>query len=543
MLSKGKNNTSILLLLSVLSGLIFGLSWPPLPLTFLIFLAFVPLLEVHRRLSAPVVRRSNLKFFLYCFLSFLIWNVITTWWIWNASSFGAVFAVTANALLMCLPMLLFKAAAKRRKEAIGFIAFAVFWLGFEYLHLNWELSWPWLTLGNVFARRPSWVQWYEYTGVLGGSLWVLLANVILYKTFTITRPLWKNHRRVLKAGLAVGVPMAVSFIIGGRYKEKGNLTEVVVVQPNVNPYTEKFEGSDQFIPLEKQVDRLIELSEQKITSQTRYVIWPETAISTPTDERNPTGSALITKLSAFVGRYPNTSLITGINSFTVYPNRATATARYHETLGYYDIFNTAMQIDASGKILFYHKAKLVLGVEKMPFISKFKFLESLALNMGGTSGSLGAGEERTVFRHTDAPGAAAPVCYESVYGEFMAGFVRNGADLLFIITNDGWWGNTAGYRQHFQYANLRAIETRRSIARAANTGISGFIDQRGRVIEKSKWWRQTVLQAMLRANKNITFYVKHGDYLGRIALLISMLNVLGLIAEKFFLKVLRRNRS
>lgn len=439
-------------------------------------------------------------------------------------------------------MLLFKAAAKRRKEVVGFLALLIFWLGFEYLHLNWELSWPWLTLGNVFARRPSWVQWYEYTGVLGGSLWVLLANIVLYKTFTMTRPLWKNHRRVLKAGLVIGIPIAVSFVIGSRYKEKGNLTEVVIVQPNINPYTEKFEGSDQFIPLEKQIDRLIELSEQKITPQTQYVVWPETAISTPTDESNPSASVLINKLSDFVRRHPNTALVTGINSFIIYPNRATATARYHEGLGYYDIFNSTMYIDASGKIVFYHKAKLVLGVEKMPFISELKFLESLALNMGGTSGSLGAGEERTVFGHTDAPGVAAPVCYESVYGEFITTFVRNGANLLFVITNDGWWGNTPGFRQHFQYAKLRAIETRRSIARAANTGTSGFIDQRGKVIEKSKWWKQTVLKARLRSNKKITFYVKYGDYIGNIALFASLLVILGLVTEKIIQIVLRKSK-
>ena len=109
------------------------------------------------------------------------------------------------------------------------------------------------------------------------------------------------------------------------------------------------------------------------------------------------------------------------------------------------------------------------------------------------------------------------ICYESIYGEFVSGYVNEGAGLLFIITNDGWWGNTPGYRQHFQYARLRAIENRRSIARSANTGISGFINQRGDVLKQTPYWEDAAITETLNANSSLTFYAKNGDYLGRLS--------------------------
>ena len=118
----------------------------------------------------------------------LIWNAATTWWVWNASEPGAVGAILANSLLMCLPWLGFHFVKKSMGETIGYLSLVVFWLSFEYLHLqDWGLSWPWLTLGNVFATHPGWVQWYEYTGTSGGGCWVLAVNILLFQA-------WKRWR-------------------------------------------------------------------------------------------------------------------------------------------------------------------------------------------------------------------------------------------------------------------------------------------------------------------------------------------------------------
>jgi apolipoprotein N-acyltransferase len=114
----------------------------------------------------------------------------------------------------------------------------------------------------------------------------------------------------------------------------------------------------------------------------------------------------------------------------------------------------------SGTIQIYHKSKLVPGVEKMPWPAVFKYIEKFAIDLGGISGSLGMQEERVAFFTQDKKFAAGPiVCYESVYGEYVGEYVKKGANFLAIITNDGWWGDTPGYRQHLQYGALRAIET------------------------------------------------------------------------------------
>jgi len=100
----------------------------------------------------------------------------------------------------------------------------------------------------------------------------------------------------------------------------------------------------------------------------------------------------------------------------------------------------------------------------------------------------------------------------------VAEYVRQGAQFIAVVTNDGWWGNTSGKDQHLAYAQLRAIENRRWVARAANTGISGFINQRGDVVQQTEWWVPASLNQEINLNEEITFYTQTGDYLAYLAL-------------------------
>jgi apolipoprotein N-acyltransferase len=114
-------------------------------------------------------------------------------------------------------------------------------------------------------------------------------------------------------------------------------------------------------------------------------------------------------------------------------------------------------------------------------------------------------------------------------------YVKKGANLIFVITNDGWWGDTPGYHQHNAYSCIRAIETRRSIARSANTGISSLINQRGEVLQELGWWQRGAIKGILNANERLTFYVMNGDYIGRtagfFALLIALLYIVQTLRE------------
>ncbi|HEY0769806.1 MAG TPA: apolipoprotein N-acyltransferase, partial [Sphingobacteriaceae bacterium] len=167
----------------------------------------------------------------------------------------------------------------------------------------------------------------------------------------------------------------------------------------------------------------------------------------------------------------------------------------------------------SANVQFYHKSKLVPGVEQLPFSSALSFLKPVFAAFGGSSGGFGSQDKPSVFYSQSGIGAAPVICYESIWGGYVADYVQQGAQFIAIITNDGWWGNTSGKDQHMQYAKLRAIESRRWVARSANTGISAFINQRGDVVQKTSWWQEDALKQDINLNDELTFYVKSGDYI------------------------------
>ena len=154
---------------STLSGLLLGFGFPVSPLTPLMFIGFVPLLMIEKEIAESRPEPAKWEVFKYAYHAFVVWNIISTYWVANAASFAASFiAIWLNSFFMTIPFILFHQTRKMMPRNFMYIAFIVNWMAWEFLHLRWEISWPWLTLGNSFAQYPSWVQWYEYTGVFGG---------------------------------------------------------------------------------------------------------------------------------------------------------------------------------------------------------------------------------------------------------------------------------------------------------------------------------------------------------------------------------------
>jgi len=441
-------------------------------------------------------------------------------------------AVITNSFFMALVLLLFHITRKKAGDFIGYFSLILYWLAFEYIHLNWDLTWPWLTLGNGFANSHWYIQWYEYTGALGGSLWILSINLLLFTILT------KGRTVIRIAGILalILLPILLSILLKVNYKmpNEGNIN-VVVVQPNIDPYNEKFSGLTPQVQLQK----MLALAEEKTDSNTDYLVGPETSLVNEMIETELEESPAIADIRAFLKKYPRLTFVTGASTIKEYRHgeKISETARKWkgaEIEYIYDSYNTAMQIDASTNIQLYHKSKLVPGVEKMPFPALMKPLEKLAINLGGTAGSLGMQEERSVFKSINKKVVAGTIiCYESVYGEFVGEYVSKGANILFIITNDGWWEDTPGYKQHLAYATLRAIETRRSIVRSANTGISCFISPLGEISEPTKWWTSTSIKQTVVLNSILTFYTLHGDYLGKVSLLSSLGLLVYLVLLRF----------
>ncbi|GIJ96349.1 apolipoprotein N-acyltransferase [Capnocytophaga stomatis] len=522
------------LLLAILSGFLLALSWPTYGFTALIFIAFVPLLLAEQNIRKNYTQTKR-KVFIISYLSFLIWNIITTWWIWHSTKGGAVFAILANTLLMTITFLLYHVVAKRLPQKIAFIFLITIWLSFEKFHLTWDVSWPWLNLGNVFSGKITWVQWYEYTGAFGGSLWVLFINILLFSFIKSYFEL-KNRKNLAKGvGISVlcfAVPVLVSYFMYINYKEKENPIDVIVLQPNIDPYFEKYQISNQDI-----AQLLVNLSEKSLDEKVNFIITPETVFADNVKFENLQNSWELSILRSMVLKFPNLNVVGGIAMIDFFKEKSKITeqSNYLERADiWYNDYNSAFLLNRNDSIPLYHKSKLVVGVENFPYQSILKpILGETLIDLGGTVALKTTQEERSVFFGEKTEGKAAPIiCYESIYGEFVTDYIKNGANFLAILTNDAWWKNTQGHKQLLSYAQLRAIETRRSIARSANTGISAFINQRGEITDSLAYEKQGSLRSTINLNDKITFYVKMGDYLARISLFLSLFIFLYAMARK-----------
>ena len=504
-------------ILSIISGLLLAFSWVETGFFPLVFFAFVPLLILEKNLSFSR-KNSSLLIFGYSFLSFFLFNIITTYWIWHASIFGAFAAFTINAILMSLVMVFFHKVRYILGNKKGYLFLIFFWISMEYLHLNWELAWPWLTLGNVFASCPNLVQWYEYTGVLGGSLWILVINVLLYRILVS-----KHFKDILMPSIIFLIPISISQIIKFSLEKKSELyEEVVIVQPNVDPYNDKFNRDAQ-----QQLDDFIKISRIKITPETKLLVGPETSLQETIWENNIANTESILKLKNLQKDFPNLNILVGSTTFKYLGEFKETNSRKLRDNTWYNIYNTAIFLVSDSTISLYHKTKLVPGVEQIPYSFILDKIGDFTVDLGGTSGSLSIDNSIDRFEYNELK-ILPLICYESIFGDIITSRESN---VIVIITNDGWWKNTSGYKQHFQYARLRAIEQRKSIIRSANTGISAVISPSGEIESETNWDEEIAINSRVSVNDTITFYNKFGDFLGRIFSFIAVLLLFSAIVK------------
>lgn len=510
--------------LAVLSGLLIAAAWPVGGLVPLAFVAFVPLLFLQDRVG----------FSWFYYITFLIWNALTTWWVWKTTAAGTIGMILLNSLFMtCVFWAYGFVKTKLYDNKKGYYLLIIFVLAFEYLHLNWQINWPWLNIGNVFSHYHSWVQWYEFTGIAGGTVWVLVANILIYKflcQFDQPKGVEKSFEKRKYSILflcVLFIPLIISKIMYFSYSEKGEDVEIVVVQPNLDPYSEEFTLNARQI-----MERNLSVAAPLVTENTRFVVSPESAVQEDIWLERIDKYYSIKELRRFIGEFPNTCYVIGLSTLGLAPDSSEndfAARKFYDVDKYFYAYNTASLI-TKDTIQYYHKSKLTPGAEAMPSWWFLRMLKNSALDLGGTVGTLKKDTEAKVLSF-DNHKVGTLICYESVFGGYVTGFVKKGADLLFVITNDGWWGNSPGHKQHLEFSKLRAIETRRGVARSANTGISCYINQRGDIIEQSKYWEQTALCNTLKSNDKLTFYIRYGDYIYKISVFLTALLVAMTIAK------------
>jgi apolipoprotein N-acyltransferase len=506
--------------LALSSGFLLAIAWPTYGFPLFLFIAFVPLLLAEHKIRTEKVKRSKTKILFLSYITFLIFNVATTWWLYYATPFGMLFANIANAFLMSLVFLAYHIIAKRISQKLSLVSLIALWIGFEKFHLNWELSWPWLNLGNGFADYHKWVQWYEYTGVFGGSLWIWIVNIILFKA-VVKYSENKNRQQFIKSSLFASSLVAIgifsSLYIYHTTEEDSEKVSVIALQPNLDPYSEKYDTTNL-----KVAKDLIRLIDEKLDSSFTFIAAPETTLPQPRQIIGFNKTPEYIALNNYIKSKPQAAFLSGITFINSYPQSATpnATANfYRNSKQWYNSYNSSFFTSKKTDLETYHKSKLVVGVEHTPYRSVLQpILKNFMIDLGGSVSTLSTQKERTVFTHNNIK-IAPIICYESVYGEYVTEYVHKGANLLAIITNDGWWSTSQGHKQHLSMARLRAIETRRSIVRSANTGISALINQKGDIVKSLAYGKKGSVSGKLAISNKSTFYTTHGDYIYRILML------------------------
>ena len=535
-----KQNKTLALLMVLFTALI-SLPYLVPHLGFLSLVAFVPLLCAERIATMAGKKR----FFWWYFAAFLAFNLATTWWVCKATVGGGLFASFYSALFMSAIFAVFRVARKRFSGIVPYIFLAASWIAWERFNLTHaQLSWPWLILGNAFGRSVSLVQWYEITGALGGSLWVWLSNIAVFSLLVSLSDgrwwRWNTKARVAAIVSTVLVtlgPAIASEIRFATYEERSDAgtLDVVLAQSNFDPWHKL-----HYTPQSEQNAQVIGLFEKHLHSRENsdsllLMLIPE-SFSSDIWLNDPEAAPTWRSFSALVASQANANLIFGASTHEAF-RRASAPsplARQMKDGTWYQSYNTAFITDGVTYSDHRNKCKLVVGAESTPYPKIFAPIDDM---LGGLMGRCvpdrrarcfeirGRGEDDRRLR------TGVAICYESIYPELCKQYVDDGAQMLSVITNDGWWGDTPGYRQHFSYSRLRAIELRRDVARCANTGISGFINQRGDVVSQSGWWVPDVLESKVNLSSEKTFFATYGDIVGRVCTFVCLMLLALLIVK------------
>ena len=496
-------------LLLILGGIILGISFPPFPFPFtlLIFVGLIPYFSViTKRTSLASISRAT-------FLFSLIFSLVTIYWVGSWSSEADPYLMLAGVALllvypcvMLIPSTLFYLTRKLFPKVDAIWFYPIFWVTLEYLLTLTDLRFPWLLLGHGLAKFNLFIQGADIVGTNGLSLVVAYINVLIFLAFFKKR---ETKRLELKP-IIVALIIFLCFLIYGIYrtstfKISDKKVCVGIVQPNINPW-DKWSGGD----LGDLLNMYLSLSQNCIQKGAQLILWPETALPV----YGFSGAYSSVQLSVYKFLDTNgVSLLTGMPDIIYYfdKSKIPEDAKFNEQGGYYyATYNAVLGLNAhSRKIQRYGKMKLVPLGERVPFVDQFAFLGDL-LKWGVGITGWNIGKDTTVFKmyneYLDTLKVGGLVCYESVDPVFVTAFVQKGAELITVVTNDSWYGKSSGPYQHEEFAMLRAVESRRSVVRCANGGVSCIINAKGEILDETEMFVKTTLVGEVPIQEEKTFY-------------------------------------
>ncbi len=527
-------------LLLILSGIFLGVSFPPFPFPFtiLMLIALVPYFIVVER------RGKLLEINSATYLTAFVFGLITIYWVGSWQKESDPFLMISGALLLfvnpvffLIPSTLLYFSRKIFPAWVTLFLFPLFWVSYEYVYMLTDLSFPWLTLGNGLPHFTSFIQAADIVGTLGLSLIVVFINVLLYKGLSFY-PL-KRKYSFLHFGL--GITLILIMIIYGAYrlntfKISNKTVRVGLIQPNLDPW-EKWSGGS----VDQLTHSYLEMSRKAVKEGAELVVWPETALPVFLMSglyRNAQDS--IFDFTRENGVY----ILSGMPDIR-YDEKGPglpADSKYNPNGNfYYRTYNAIFLFSPyTREIQRYGKMKLVPFGERVPFVDTFPFLGDLIKWGVGITG-WNVGKDTLVFTvplkiknetgSQDTLKLNGLVCYESIYPDFVASFVKKGAQLITVVTNDSWYGNSSGPYQHKEMSVLRAVENRRSVLRAANGGISCYINPLGITKIQSKMFTKDIIVEDVPVETGETFYTKTHSLIPTLCSVFSLW-VIGIIILK-----------
>lgn len=482
------------------------------------------------------------------YFGFFFFNLLTIYWVGGWGAETDPFLMIAGGLLLfvnpvffLIPSTLFYFSRKLLGRRAAFFLFPFFFITYEYLYMITDASFPWVTIGNGLAYFTTFIQIADILGALGLSLLVVFINVFIFEAAV-------NFRRNRKLSLlfaASALPLFILPLIYGsvyinNYRMPGRSIRTGMIQPNLNPW-DKWGQNNLPVLLEN----YLELSEKAADQGAKLIIWPETAL--PVYLMDGQYRGIVDSIYSFLDRR-NVYLLAGMPDFRFFGqgDDIPADAKFSRVNeAYYATYNSVLLFSPyDRRVHSYGKMKLVPFGERVPFVDKLPFLGDIIKWNVGISG-WNVGRDTVVFslmrpEKRDTVHVNSLVCFESVFPDFVSGFSLKGSDMIAVVTNDSWYGNSSGPYQHKEIAALRAVENRRSVVRAANGGISTIIDPLGRTVVQSSMYTRTQITGDVPLESKLTFYARHPLIIPTLAWIISLITALWFAAKKIMEKLQRR---
>lgn len=491
-------------ILLVLAGVLAGLSFAPSPTPAALFAAFIPYyIVLDRRQTLAEINRAT-------YLMGLVISVLTVYWVggWTVGK-DSFLMIGGAALLFYLPLFflipstLFYLSKKYISSQSAFLLFPLFWVSQEFILNFTDLHFPWLVLGTAVSSLLSFIQIADTIGAFGLSALILYINLSWFLVL-------KSDRRKRKKYAAMAILLLVIPLLYGAVKRESvtspeRTATVGLVQPNLDPYEKWGTGG-----LDALMENYFSLADSAISEGASLVVFPETAL--PVYLLSGFYAEYAERFYSFVNRH-NVFLLTGMPDILYYHDSSTAPrdAKYNKGREqYYRNFNSVMMFSPDTRdVQRYGKVKLVPFGERAPFVDIFPvFKEFLQWEVGISGWSPGDGVRLFQARLKDNHliNIAGVVCFESVFPLFINEFVHDGADIIVVVTNDSWYGNTSGPYQHKEIAVLRAVESGRPVVRAANGGISCIISATGETLKQTRFDERALLVGEVPLNTSTTLY-------------------------------------